>query len=111
MSTIRDAFSAFCGVLFFIRQAASYIRTFLWALLSPKARLAARLLAARYLVLGAATTLVLAAAVWGHRSIGPDTIPGWYPEYVSTVGALGWYLVLSGYLMVSGWQTLTMGGR
>ena len=46
MSTIRDAFSGICGVLFFIRQVTSYARTFLWALLSPRARVAARLLAA-----------------------------------------------------------------
>ena len=46
MDGIRDAFSGICGVPFFIHQVISYIRTFLWAFLSTRAKVAARLLAA-----------------------------------------------------------------
>jgi len=45
MSTIDDVFSAACGFLFFIRQVMGYVGMFLWALLTPKAKVAARLLA------------------------------------------------------------------
>ena len=45
MSTIDDVFSAACGFLFFIRQVMGYIQTLLWAFLSPRAEVAARLLA------------------------------------------------------------------
>ena len=46
MSTIHDAFPGISGVPFFIQQVISYIRTFLWAFLSTRAKVAARLLAA-----------------------------------------------------------------
>ena len=45
MDTIRDAFSGFCGGLFFIRQVLRYAKTFLWAFLTRRAVVAARLLA------------------------------------------------------------------
>ena len=45
MITIRQASSGICGVLLFICQVTSYIRTFLWAMLSRRARVASRLLA------------------------------------------------------------------
>jgi len=46
MRTIQDAFSGILGALLLLRQVTSYVRTFLWAFFSPKAKVAARLLAA-----------------------------------------------------------------
>lgn len=46
MDTIHDAFSGICGGLFFIRQVLRYVKMFVWALLMPRTRVAARLLAA-----------------------------------------------------------------
>lgn len=63
---------------------------------------AVSLIGMRHFVLGGACVLVLAAAVWGQRSVGPGTIPSWQPGYVATVAALGWFLVLSVWLLVSG---------
>lgn len=61
-----------------------------------------RLAGTRHFVLGGASALVLGAAVWGQHSIGPGTTPSWQPEYVAVVAAVGWFLVLSLLLIVSG---------
>jgi len=58
----------------------------------------------RRFVLRGTCMVVLAAAVLGQRSIGPGTVPSWQPAYVSTVAALGWFLVLSLWLVVSGFM-------
>ena len=46
MSTIQVIFTGIRNSFFFIGQVTGYGRTFLWALLSPRAKVAARLLAA-----------------------------------------------------------------
>ena len=62
---------------------------------------AVSLIGMRHFALGGACVFVLAAAVWGQRSVGPGTIPSWQPGYVATVAALGWFVVLSLWLFVS----------
>ncbi len=71
---------------------------------------AVSLIGMRHFVLGGACVLALAAAVWGQRSVGPGTIPSWQAEYVATVAALGWFLVLSLWLLVSGSTPSRRGG-
>lgn len=61
-----------------------------------------RLAGTRHFVLGGASALVLGAAVWGQPAIGPGATPSWQPEYVAVVAAVGWFLVLSLLLIVSG---------
>ena len=62
---------------------------------------AVSLIGMRHFALGGTCVFVLAAAVWGQRSVGPGTIPSWQPGYVATVAALVWFLVLSLWLLVS----------
>jgi len=70
-----------------------------WALF-----LAARLAWTRRIVLAGASFLVLGAAIWGQRLIGPGTIPSWQPEYIATAFALVWFLGLSLFLTASGFR-------
>ncbi|HET8548927.1 MAG TPA: hypothetical protein VFL57_13015 [Bryobacteraceae bacterium] len=58
------------------------------------------LIRTRHFVPGGTSVAVLVAAIWGQRSVGPGTVPGWEPEYVATVAALGWFLVLSIWLLI-----------
>ncbi len=54
--------------------------------------------------LGILSGLMLVAAVWGQRGIGPDTVPGWRAEYITTTAGLLWFLLLSGILVVMGFR-------
>jgi len=69
----------------------------LWALF-----LAIRLILQGHRILGALSVIMLAAAVWSQRKIGPGTIPGWEPEYVATASGLLWFLLLSILLVLMG---------
>jgi hypothetical protein len=60
--------------------------------------------------LGILSGLMLAAAVWGQRGIGPGTVPGWRAEYITTSAGLLWFLLLSGILVVMGFR-LQRGSR
>lgn len=57
-------------------------------------------------ILAATSACVLAAALWGQRAIGPGTVPSWRPEYVATVSAVIWFLVLSLILIMLGVRSL-----
>jgi len=70
---------------------------------------AVSLIGMRHFALGGACVFVLAAAVWGQRSVGPGTIPSWQPGYLATVAALGWFLVLSLWLLVSAFMPGRLG--
>jgi len=70
-------------------------------------RLASKLMGSGHFALGLASALVVVAALWGRTSIQPGTVPSWEPQYVATVFALGWFFLLSVYLMAMGWKTLT----
>ena len=64
--------------------------------------LAGRLLMIRSSALGIVSILMLAAAIWGQTGFGPGTVPSWQPEYVATVAALAWFLLLGGALVIRG---------
>ncbi|MBP1648638.1 MAG: hypothetical protein H6Q30_2083 [Bacteroidetes bacterium] len=72
-----------------------------WCLL-----VAISLLARRRIVFGLVSLILLAAAIWGQRAIGPGTLTSARPEYIATVIALCWFLVLSGILVVYGFRRL-----
>lgn len=62
------------------------------------------LLRTRRFWLGGASLLILAAAAWGQRAIGPGTEPSLRPEYIATVSALAWFLVMAVALAISGFR-------
>lgn len=66
--------------------------------------LALRLIREGRLALGGISLLALAGAVWGQRAIGPGTVPSVGPHYLATVGAFGWFAVLSVILLVVEWR-------
>lgn len=68
---------------------------------------ASKLMGGGHFALGLASALVVVAALWGRTSIQPGTVPSWEPQYVATVFALGWFFLLSVYLLTLGWRTLT----
>ena len=68
----------------------------LWAFI-----LAVRLALSRRFALAAISLCVLAAALWGQRSVGPGTLPSLQPYYLATVSAILWFLGLSVYLFAS----------
>jgi hypothetical protein len=61
-------------------------------------------------ILAAVSAVVLAAALWGQRAIGPGTVPSWRPEYVATVSAVAWFLLLSLMLIALGARSLLSHG-
>ena len=69
----------------------------IWSLI-----LGVSLVAMKHFFAGGVSVLVLAAGVWGQRSVGPGTIPSWEPGYVATVAAHAWFLALALWLLVSG---------
>ena len=88
----------------FTVEYACLVACAVWCLL-----LAVWLTQTRRFVLGGVSLLILGAAIWGQRSISPGTVPSWRPEYVATVSALGWFLVVSCCLVIlgfkAGWST------
>jgi hypothetical protein len=64
------------------------------------------LLNSRRRILAATSAAILAGALWGQRAIGPGTDPSWRPEYVATVSAVIWFLVLSLLLIALGARAL-----
>ena len=63
---------------------------------------AVRLMRLRHRGLGIASLAALAGAIWGQFQIGLGIIPGMWPGYLVTVGAMLWFVVLSGVLVVLG---------
>jgi hypothetical protein len=53
---------------------------------------------ARHRALGIVSLAALAAGIWGQREIGPGTTAGLSRGYLATVGAMLWFLLLSGIL-------------
>lgn len=70
-------------------------------------RVASKLMGGGHFALGLVSALVVVAALWGFGSLRPGTVPSWEPRYVATVTSLGWFFLLSVYLLASGWKTLT----
>jgi len=63
---------------------------------------AVRLIMKNHRILGIFSLLALAAGVWGQRAIGPGIVPGFWPEYVATLGSVVWFFGLSIILMFLG---------
>jgi hypothetical protein len=55
-------------------------------------------------VLGATSLVLLAAAVWGQRVVGPGTRPSLDPHYVATSAVLVWAFALAVVLLQRGWS-------
>lgn len=61
---------------------------------------AVRLMRLRHRMLGIVSLAALAGAMWGLRQIGGGISPGMWPGYLVTAGAMLWFVVLSGVLLV-----------
>jgi hypothetical protein len=55
-----------------------------------------------HVVLGGLSLAALLVAAWGQRAIGPGITPGLWPEYVATVSAFAWFVVLGVALLMFG---------
>lgn len=53
-------------------------------------------------LLGWISLVVLAVGVWGQRGIGPGAVPGFWPEYLATIGAYAWFWALTLVLLWRG---------
>jgi hypothetical protein len=67
--------------------------------------MAVRLLRFGYQTPGIVSLAVLAAALWGQRTIGPGSTVGFWSGYVVTMGAFLWFLALAICLLVLGCRT------
>jgi hypothetical protein len=59
---------------------------------------------ARHRTVGIVSLAALAAGISGQREIGPGTTATLSPSYLATVGAMLWFLLLSGILAVMSWR-------
>lgn len=55
-------------------------------------------------VLGRASLVALALAVWGQQDIGAGTRASWSPSYLATIVPFLWFLALTVVLAVLGWR-------
>jgi hypothetical protein len=84
---------------------------FLCACAAWFAYVAVSLSRAGHWALGGTSFAALAAGVWGQREIEPGITAGLWPSYLATVGAMLWFLVLSGALAVMSWRAYREGQR
>jgi hypothetical protein len=64
--------------------------------------LAVSLMRRGHRVLGTVSLFLLVGGLWAQGGIGPGSHPSWEPQYVATVAAFLWFIVLSVMLMAIG---------